>query len=287
MNIEVLTYANKSNFYFPYLIKSSERYQYPLKILGWNDKWNGYGNKLIACYNYLKNIATDKQSGYALIIDAWDVIFIRPFEEFSKEMTYNNYDIIFSSTAISEENMPDKYVQRYLINYGNKITFDSKNINNLLNAGIVYIKIQTFIEIFEKYKPDEYTDDQILYIKIIEENVSNYKYIIDHNNFYFLTQIPGNAKCQIERIENHLINPFIVHAPGSSSMDLFIKKYFNSISESELLEMQPDKFTETRKKIPYYFSHVMKNKCFEILLLIIVILLNFKNVVKILFNLLN
>jgi hypothetical protein len=280
--IEIIAYSNKSNYYFPILLESSNKYNYPLKILGWNEEWKGFGTKLFKCYEYFKSLK-NTENKYALIIDAWDVFLTRDYNDLILETRSFNYDIIFSSSVVTEKNMKSKS-KRYVINTFASLLFGSKELKDLLNAGVLLIKINVFIEIFEKYKPNEYTDDQMMYIQMLNE--TSYNYIIDHNNYFFLTLNPcyGND-ISLERIKNKDIMPFTIHAPSSSSLDNFIIYYFNKgrfnnieLSQSKLNSMRPIKSIEIGNKFFYYFKGILYNNTLTIILLIISILLNIKKI---------
>lgn len=53
MNLEIITYANKSMGMFEELVKND--FGVKITVLGWGTEWNGFGDKYKAMSKYLEN----------------------------------------------------------------------------------------------------------------------------------------------------------------------------------------------------------------------------------------
>jgi len=272
--IEVISFANKSNYYFPLLLKSSNYFNYPLKIIGWNTDWRWFGSKLNGYYTYLKSldpiIYNDR---YTLMIDAWDVMFSRNYIDLLNLVNRIDFDIIFSSSVMTKETITSNF-DRYFSNYSLSLIFGSKDLSLLINSGVILIKIKTFIDIIENNTVKDTDDDQKYLIKILQNNKLNF--FIDHNSKYFLTESYTYITNQINNIKNNIINPYVIHAPGSSILDEFVRLYFDNIfiSDEELEQMKPNTLKVRLSRLPYEISYIFNNNAPEIILLIIAITIN-------------
>ena len=66
-NIEIITYATHNEGTFNELIKN--KYNIPITVLGWGNKWKGFMDKLEQIYNYINKLSDDK---IIIIIDGFD-----------------------------------------------------------------------------------------------------------------------------------------------------------------------------------------------------------------------
>jgi len=76
--MKLVTVATKSDRYFPYLVQSCERYGANLVVLGWGMPWQGFMMKFKLTIDYLKTLPEDE---VVCVIDAYDVILLKPLEE--------------------------------------------------------------------------------------------------------------------------------------------------------------------------------------------------------------
>ena len=271
--IEIITYANKSNFYFPYLLKSSNKFNYPLKILGWETEWKGYCTKFTKEYEYLKTF--ENKEKYVLFVDAWDVIFVKDYNELVNQVLQLDYDLIVSSNVINYEDQKKDYL-RYIQNYGTQKTFGSDNLYNTVNSGVYIIKINKFMDMVDKMMVNDGMDDQEILTKYIIENQDNLKYIVDHGKYFFSTII---ITMDLDKVLNNT-NSFVIHAPSSSSLDEFIRSIYPNINEDELKMMKPNQEKQMLSRFPYYSTMFVKNNILEIGLLCLVIFLFFRKFLK-------
>mgnify|MGYP001172397344 CR=1 FL=1 len=67
MTVEIVTYANKSQGMFEELVNN--KFDVPIKVLGWGTKWNGFSDKYKGVYKYLENKSDDD---IVIFIDGFD-----------------------------------------------------------------------------------------------------------------------------------------------------------------------------------------------------------------------
>jgi hypothetical protein len=272
--VEVITYANKSNYYFPYLLKSADKNNYPLKILGWGTEWKGYCSKIKIVYEYLITLPNYYKNRYMLLVDAWDVIFAKSYEELIAELNNIDYDLIISSNSINTKEQKNK-LSKYCQNYFASKAFGAKKIVDSINAGVYIIKINKFIDMYNKMLPKEEDDDQVMLTKyLFHSNFTKPKYIIDHGRYFFLTiNLNINIEYIINSLEKNKIKPFIIHAHSNSPMDRLLKLYYKNISLEELNNMRPNSSKQLFIRTPHFLYIFLNNNITEILLLSMSIIL--------------
>lgn len=275
--LEVVTCINKSYYYFPVLLKSSIKYRYPLKIVGFNKPWVGYGTKLLHVYNLLNSYDSSYDNEYILVVDGSDVIFSDYYDNLLGKLKEYDYDIIISSS---------RCINRYstigadclLVNHFILFSFRSKDENHIINAGLYVIKIKILRDIISKYigsrNFESFDDQEILNIEI---NNTNYKYLIDNDYKYGLISVnfPNLVKPILKDIYNGNIRPYVIHLPGQRSMEDFIDIYLPDTSDEEKARMKPDQLYNTIKRIPYYAKLYFKNVKNDIIYMLIFWLLTF------------
>lgn len=145
--LKVLTVTNQPERAQP-LLKSLDRNGWEYECLV--TEWRGFGTKLIAVYEYLKQHPEVEQF---IFCDAHDVVCLGTPEEFimKKQLYFDGVDAIFSSEkgcwpdgALSDKYPPCDSPFKYL------------------NSGCYCVKSKKFIEIFES-NPIGYADDDQLY----------------------------------------------------------------------------------------------------------------------------
>lgn len=71
----VCTYSTHPEGYFEALAESAARLDIKLNVLGWGDKWEGFGQKYRATLNFLENLDPDD---VVMMIDGFDVVLNQP-----------------------------------------------------------------------------------------------------------------------------------------------------------------------------------------------------------------
>tara|TARA_B110000046_G_C12918682_1_gene366089 strand:- start:284 stop:1012 length:729 start_codon:yes stop_codon:yes gene_type:complete len=67
MSVEIVTYANKSQGMFEELVNN--KYDVPIKVLGWGTKWNGFTDKYKGMSEYLE---TKRDEDIVIFLDGFD-----------------------------------------------------------------------------------------------------------------------------------------------------------------------------------------------------------------------
>lgn len=238
MSIHVLTIATESKYYFPYLLKSAEKYNYNLHILGYNEKWKGFNwrNKLI--FDYLDKLNDDD---IVFFIDAYDVLFIRDSFDIKNEFLslYNKHKF---KMVVGYENMKHSSIFTYFF-----VKHKFKTCKNVsLNAGTYggFVKDVKFVlnNILNIDDNDD-SDDQKLLTSYCHNTNDIY---IDTKNKLFLTiGVPYKEVSNFLEIDDYenvtynKNNPFILHGPLSFLDDVVLR--LNLDDECSISEILKDK----------------------------------------------
>jgi hypothetical protein len=154
----VITYATHIDGYLPILIEESKKLGLKLEIIGLNKKWEGFFQRTLDYYEFLKNINQDE---ICIFIDGFDTI---PLE--NEETILNKYYSFNKPIVWSVD------LSRNLLG---KIFFNSDDI--LINGGCYMGKCKEIIKIFEKlistYGTNKKLDDQKM-INDFYKNNKNY-----------------------------------------------------------------------------------------------------------------
>jgi hypothetical protein len=216
---------------------------------------------------------------YMLLIDAWDIIFIRSYSELIEELKNTNYDLIISSNVINTLEQTNK-ISKYYLNYFTKIAFGAPNIKNVINCGSYIIKIKTFIDIYNSIIIREELDDQLLLTKYLSYKNHNINYIVDHSRYFFLTlNIDINIENVCMSLKNQTIKPFLIHAHSCSPMDKILKLLFSDITDGELDNMRPNNMSQY-KRLPHLLYLLLINNVYNLILLFVIIILFFIKILK-------
>ena len=222
----VVAFATNKQSYFDLFLESCLRYGIDPVILGWNEKWIGFGKKMMIIRRYIGDLPEDE---IIISVDPFDVIFLCGLEEIEDKFdrseasflcgalnlgTFNGaiYNREFNKTGMKPRETPTNY------NFLNTGTWISR-------AGYARYLID---ELVEKYHMNETTMDQQLLTGIYINNLYNvdidWGCEIFHNLLFmdFITRRPDLKN--LEFIDNRVINtasasqPCILHASGNTSM---------------------------------------------------------------------
>ena len=146
----IITYATKIDGYLPILITQSKQLKLNLKIIGLDKKWEGFFQRTLDYYEYLKTLDPNE---ICVFIDGYDTIPLENEEQILEKYNSFNKQIVWG-VDLSR-------------NFLGKIFFGSDEI--LINGGSYMGKCNAMIEIFgkliSKYGTEKKQDDQ----KIINE----------------------------------------------------------------------------------------------------------------------
>lgn len=146
-----------------YLIKSAQRFKYPLTFAGNGEVYEGHGKKI----NKLKEFCeTQNPEQIILFLDAYDTVFIRPYKDFIKAINFFDLDnkVIFNS----ERNCwPDAELAPW---YKEKYT---KNSYKFLNSGVVLGKVKNILKIIPETVPNIFDDQRYYTYYQVYEDTNN------------------------------------------------------------------------------------------------------------------
>ncbi len=232
--LHITTIATESKYYFPYLQESCRRNGKELEVLGMGEKWEGFNWKFKKMIDYLESLPDDD---IVCFVDGYDVLCTRDLSEmipvFLKMKQRKGCKMIVGEDKLSWTNI---YI---------KLLFSTcKNIS--INSGTYIGTANDLLQMIQqtyKLNPTNDADDQILLTKYCNMKPKNL--YIDIHNELFLTLAYGGTP--FNNLHNHVnINdntisynnqqPFFMHAPGSSNLDIIIQKlgYDNNCSVFEI-----------------------------------------------------
>lgn len=223
-DLHIVTVVTESKYYFPYLVKSCQKYGKELEILGYGQKWKGFNWKFKLMIEYLETL---NDNDIVCFIDGYDVICTRNLNElkttFLTLYNENKCKIIVGYDNTSHTNFINKlFVKTY---FG---TCNGISLNSGTYIGFVKDLLQIIKQIRSLNDKDN-ADDQILMTKFC--NLNDSIFYIDKNNEIFLAlDHPLNEIDNIINISNgknisYNDNfPFFLHGPGSTFLDNVIQK---------------------------------------------------------------
>tara|TARA_B100001250_G_scaffold390848_1_gene391176 strand:+ start:896 stop:1627 length:732 start_codon:yes stop_codon:yes gene_type:complete len=168
--MEVVTYANKSAGLFDKLIKNEHNVK--IKVLGWGKKWNGYMDKILGIFEYLKE---KNDNDIVVYIDGFDTKIIKNLSSIRQKFKAYDCKVLVSV---------DKELPFFPLK---KLTFDTCYGNSIANAGMFmgYVKYLKIIlkDILENHcKDDQYVLNALcrkynfIKLDINEQIFKNYVY---------------------------------------------------------------------------------------------------------------
>lgn len=219
--MKVLTFANKTGGYFDYLVKSAERYQNEVTVIGWNKEWKGFGQRMLTVLDSLNTIP-DRE--VVIVIDAYDTLFLRNLNDLEKqyrEYTQKHGDKI----VMSVEN---RGVANVILN-----VFFGKCGGQYINAGVyigyAYLIKRVFGAICSNNHCDpKDADDQRMITQYCRDNRDDFDFDSDFDWFLTWGELDLYVGNKV-RIDDGVMTfknkrPFILHCPGNKNMDDIIQQ---------------------------------------------------------------
>lgn len=222
--LHIVTVATESRYYFPYLYDTCQQFGSTLKILGYNEKWNGYVFKLEKMIDFLRDV-----DPYDIVcfVDGYDVICTRNLDDLVPTFL-NTQALTGCSVVIAKDSgvipsfIADLYFgkcSKNFINTGTYIGFAGDILDILLEARDLY--------------PNE-RDDQRLITRYCD--MFPRKFHVDEHGLFFQCYVYPLTQASIQG------TPFFVHAPGCG--------YLDDILENMGYQVDPNIKTELKK---YFF----------------------------------
>jgi hypothetical protein len=223
---KVIAFGTDKQAYFNLFIESCNRYNIEPVILGWNEKWIGYGKKLIAIREYIKNLPAKE---IVIIVDPFDVVFLCGLDEI--EYKFNKISSSFLCGALNLGKFAGAIYNYEFNRTGKKLPVTPTNYN-YLNSG-TWISRAGYAEylineLVDKFHMTDTSMDQRLLTGIYIQNLYNvnidWKCEIFHNLLFkdFITRRADlkDLKFHNSRVMNTASGsrPCILHASDNTSM---------------------------------------------------------------------
>lgn len=230
--MKVITVATEHNGYIYALEQSVQRFGYELIILGMNMKWKGFGWKLNMILNFIDKLPKKE---VFIVVDAYDVIFLRPSVDVLD--TFKKMNVKFLCGAVRQEDGIIGILQEK--EFGKVFTSDTPY--NSLCAGTWMTTVEYALYLFENIDIKNDIDDQKLLTDLFYEG----KDITPDVHFnIFATLFPNIYTRQIKKdddikIKNGMLfsgvtktYPFVLHGVANANLQpLLIKLCFENIED--------------------------------------------------------
>ncbi len=241
----VITYATHIDGYLPILISECKKLNLKLEIIGLNKKWEGFFQRTLDYYDFLKTLDPNE---ICVFIDGFDTIALEDEKQIMKKYNLFNKPIVWSVD-----------LSRNLLG---KIFFNSNEV--LINGGCYMGRCKEIIEIFDKlmnlYGKDKKLDDQKMINDFYNKNKNyfegiigldmnsilfanaNYNnqvyYLFDKKNIILINNLTNNLLFDKEDrlldyyyddktkkiINNNNTSPSFISGPGCVNMDYLVNK---------------------------------------------------------------
>lgn len=223
---KVIAFGTDKQAYFNLFKESCERNSIEPVILGWGEKWVGYGKKLVTIRNYIKNLPEKEM---IIIVDPFDVIFLSGLDEI--EYKFNKLSCDFLCGALNLGKLAGAIYNYEFNTTGKKLPVTPTNYN-FLNTG-TWISRAGFAqylidELVDKFHMIDTSMDQQLLTSVYVQKLYNvdidWRCEIFHNLLFkdFITR-RADLK-DLKFIDGRVINtasglrPSIIHASGNTKM---------------------------------------------------------------------
>ncbi len=211
-NIHIVTYATHTDGLFEKLINN--KFNIKINVLGWNTKWKGYYDKMIAMYDYSKK---KPKNDIIIFLDGFDTEINKNIDEklITKFKSFNCDILISRDTNI--RNPIGKYI-------ANK-KFKNKNSKYIANSGLYMGYSNSLVEFLDTIIKLNLDDDQVAFNKCMV----NFNYKIDLNNIIFKNIIKEKDKGY------EYFTSYPGGAIGKASYKYTINRFYRGIKENFFL----------------------------------------------------
>jgi hypothetical protein len=265
--MKLVTVATASEFYFPWLKQSCERYNQELVVLGWGEKWQGFTWRFKLILDYIKSLPPDE---IVCFIDGYDVILLRSLAElestFKKIISYTDNKILIAYEDIKtlrnkiSSMMLFGRCQDTAINAGTYIGY-AKDLNNILT------------EMYNQDMVTDDSDDQQLFNQLCRKNI--HKLMVDKDAVIFATIVDKNVSRHMtvdgDRVTHRDQQPFFLHAPALGCMNSIIKQLGYTLTHEDEERIKKYRYKSTMSKMQYYSRFTNKYYLLFVILLFFII----------------
>jgi len=236
--MKVITVATHSQAYFPILQESARRNNIDLIILGWGDKWAGFGWKLKLIRNYLQSLNYDE---IVLVLDAFDTFIASDVKEIIKKYKDLNSPMICAAER-KHHSAIWNWTYEKIFNKHKRYP-GTPTEYGYLNAGGWISTASYALKLIDQSTLVDSMNDQTLFTSLYVKGLVS----IDYNCEIF-TCI--RKESDLTHVNNKLKNvrtntyPCMIHAPADVSM----KKLISSLG------YQPIKYKLSQRAWKYIYS---------------------------------
>ena len=178
--VHYVTYATHDQGMFRELVNNPHGVE--IKVLGWGEKWKGFGDKLIGVLEHIKTLPPDD---YVVFLDGFDTRVLKPPDDIIQRFdSYGSPKILVSK---SEHAAPTAYFTRKLFGACGEW---------MANAGMWMGRVGDaveFIDMCKKHLAESGDDDQRA-MNTVCRNYPQLKVVIDHRCVVFQNKGSGNCE---------------------------------------------------------------------------------------------
>lgn len=264
MPLHIVTVANKSQYYYPYLVQSCKDNGITLEVLGFGEPFEGLNWKNKKMIDYLK---TKGQRDLVCFIDGFDVICVRNLQQL--ESVYQEIQARTGcKIAVAEDKRSPGLDWFATLYFG---TCKNQSINSGTYIGYAP-DLLSVIEATYALNPTNDMSDQISLTKYCNHTPD--AFYIDTEAKLFLTLLyPLQDLRPHVDLDNRVLTykgerPFFVHAPGYGFLNTILGDLGYSVDSTIQNELWRNFFLN---KILMYFRYIIR-MIFPILLIVVVLI---------------
>lgn len=248
--MRLVTVATHSMGYFPYLLKSCERYGATLEVLGWGQKWQGYNWKYLLMRDYLASRDDDE---VVCFVDGFDVILLRPLHELEAHFaSFRNATGVKVIVGLDRpSNVLFHLLQKWVFG-----TCRGCSINSGTYIGVVRDLKKVVDDMLQKSSSPS-ADDQVLMTEFCETR-PELIYIDDQSSFFltvmnsFGSFLTSDMKVTDGRLSFKTAHPFVAHGNGNTHMGDLIRALGYTLPPEEDKRIRNEHYTAMMRKVVYY-----------------------------------
>ena len=271
MKLHILTVADKSKYYYPYLVESVKRNNNNIITLGFNKKWSGFNTKFKLMYEALNEL---NENDIACFVDGFDVICVRNLDELSN-VFLEIKEREKCSIIAGHDNVRNIFTRITASLY-----FTKKIGSTIINSGtyIGYVKdIKKFLSFVLSLDNDELADDQILmntYSKLHPNEI----YIDIHTEIFLTIVRPLQSIKKFTEIKDNIVysnnnKPFFIHSAGSGYMNEILAELGYSIDNKIEKDLKADYLKKLLIQLKDILIKNINKYKYDILFIIILIII--------------
>ncbi|TFH24924.1 MAG: hypothetical protein E4H10_10000 [Bacteroidia bacterium] len=222
----VIAYGTDKQGYYDLFIESCKRYQIEPVILGWGEKWIGFGKKMMAIRDYIKHLPGDE---IVISVDPFDVIFLSNLEEIESKFRQMKSQFLCGALKLQAFN---ENVYNFEFNTTHKNVPKTPTNYNYLNTGTWISRADSAYRLIDdlvvnNHMTETSMDQQLLTgIYVFDKSIVDidWKCEIFHNILFkdFITRRPDltDIKFNETRLHNTATGstPCVLHASGNTHM---------------------------------------------------------------------